>query len=266
MSVPSFGFIMTRHVNSHLTNLYWNQNVRQLNTLYPECSIVIIDDNSNYDYVHSTEEHKNVQVVPSEFPKRGELLPYYYLLRDKYFPNAVILHDGVFFHQRIPFERFADAGLKVLPLWHFRADTENSQNTKRMVRALHNNHRLIQYLNPSHSSQVLKLLGKLDTDTHWVGCFGVKSYISLDFLEKIEAKYAITQLIPTITCRADRCCLERIMGCIFSIEFLNKCKHPSLMGDILQYQPKWGYSYQEYIADLERRKIKTPIVKVWTGR
>jgi hypothetical protein len=49
--MSSFGFIMTRHVNSELTNNYWNHSVKLLRTFYPDKKIVIIDDNSNYDYV-----------------------------------------------------------------------------------------------------------------------------------------------------------------------------------------------------------------------
>ena len=44
------GFIILRHVNSELTNQYWiycYQSIRK----YPEQSILIIDDNSNYQYI-----------------------------------------------------------------------------------------------------------------------------------------------------------------------------------------------------------------------
>ena len=79
-----FGFIVTRHVNSELTNKYWNHCVKLLRTLYPYRKIIIIDDNSNYDYVKSEFNYKNLEIIQSEYFGRGELLPYYYFLKYKF--------------------------------------------------------------------------------------------------------------------------------------------------------------------------------------
>ena len=83
-----FGFIITRHVNSVKTNMYWNNCVKLLRTLYPLRKVIIIDDNSNYEYVKPEFDYRNIEVVQSEYPKRGELLPYYYYLKNKYFENT----------------------------------------------------------------------------------------------------------------------------------------------------------------------------------
>ena len=37
----SFGFIITRHVNSEQTNKYWNHNVKLIRTFYPFKKIII---------------------------------------------------------------------------------------------------------------------------------------------------------------------------------------------------------------------------------
>ena len=121
--MSSFGFIITRHVNSEKTNRYWNHNVKLLKTLYPLIKIVIIDDNSDHNFVKPEFSYKNVEVIHSEFPGRGELLPYYYFLKHKFFTNAVIIHDSVFLHKRINFERLN--GINVMPLWFFYSDKEN---------------------------------------------------------------------------------------------------------------------------------------------
>ena len=44
-------FIMTRHVNSETTDNYWKECYKNIRNSYPDKSIVIIDDNSNYDYI-----------------------------------------------------------------------------------------------------------------------------------------------------------------------------------------------------------------------
>jgi hypothetical protein len=251
-----FGFIITRHVNSVKTNKYWNHCVKLIRTFYPLTKIIIIDDNSNYEYVIPEFNYNNLDIIQSEFAGRGELLPYYYYLNHKFFDNAIIIHDSVFIHKRIPFEKFN--GINVLPLWFFHSDKENMENTKKIAGNLKNNTSIINKI-----SKEMYLLG-INSD-NWYGCFGVQSYINLRFLQHIENKYGITKLLLHVTCRADRCCLERIFGIIFFTESPNLFHNKSLFGDIMKYQ-KWGYSYDEYIINLQKGKIPRNVVKIWTGR
>ena len=121
-----FGFIITRHVNSHKTNEYWNHSVKLLNYLYPSKKIILIDDNSNYEFVKQTKDYQNLEIIQSEFPGTGELLPYYYFYKRHPFKHAVILHDSVFFHKRVSFEKLSK--YHVLPFWDFHPDNENFLN------------------------------------------------------------------------------------------------------------------------------------------
>ena len=134
--MDTYGFIITRHVNSETTNKYWNNCVRCIRRFYQRRKIVIIDDNSNTEFVKPFANYINVEIVNSEFPGRGELLPYYYFFKNKYFNNAVIIHDSVFFHRRINFENMI--GFKVIPLWHFNPDTLDLDNTIRISSRLKN--------------------------------------------------------------------------------------------------------------------------------
>lgn len=249
----AYGFIITRHVNSALTNKYWNKCVALLNHLYPSIDIVIIDDNSDGRHVIADAEYKNITIIQSEFHGRGELLPYYYFLKYKFFNNAIIIHDSVFFHKRVHFERLH--GVNVMPLWFFQPDQENIENTIRIVRHLQN---------CTHIENKIKAIVGMTQDK-WYGCFGVQTYINISFLETIEHKYKLSNLISAITCRKDRCCLERIMGCIFYSEARSLGKHKSLLGNIRKYQ-SWGYTYDHYMQHVNRGHLPAPIVKIWTGR
>ena len=42
--METYGFIITRHVNSEKTNKYWNKCVKCIRTFYPLKKIIIIDD------------------------------------------------------------------------------------------------------------------------------------------------------------------------------------------------------------------------------
>jgi hypothetical protein len=251
-----YGFILTRHVNCEKTNEYWNTSVQCIRRLYPCRKILVIDDNSDSNYVKAWKTYENVEILQSEFPKRGELLPYYYFYKLKPFQNAIILHDSVFFHERIPFERFYK--IDVLPLWHFSPDKENVINSCHLISHMKNAKTLHEKL--THIS--FQVLGE---NPEWVGCFGIQAYIQHDFLSKLVQKYDLFQLLHKVRCRADRCCLERIFGVLFSCETKNQHLH-SLLGNIHCYQ-EFGYSYQQYKYDFHvRKRLPRKIVKVWTGR
>lgn len=251
----TYGFIITRHVNTEKTNRYWNHAVRCIRRFYPFRKIVIIDDNSNQAYIKADYNYKNIQIVNSEYPGRGELLPYYYFHKYKYFDNAVILHDSVFFHKRIHFEFFKKE--RILPLWHFDYN-ENMGNCLRLTEHL-NNADAIQF---KLSADIVNMFTFKSTDI-WYGCFGVQSYINHAFLSSIEKKYNLFKLLKHVLTRTDRCSLERVMGAIFYTESPTLYKHPSLLGNIWGYQ-HWGYSFDEYLSNYKH--IRKPLIKVWTGR
>lgn len=254
----SYGFILTRHVNSENTNKYWNHSVKILRTLYPYKQIVIIDDNSNYTFVKADADYKNVTVIQSEFPGRGELLPYYYFIKNKYFENAVILHDSVFFHKRISFEALQNN--RVLPLWHFNPDKENIDNT---VRITHDLRDALQ-IQSSLRLHDLPMFGL--EHNKWYGCFGCQSYINHSFLIQLEGKYRISSMIGKVKNRKDRCCLERILGYLFFKENPMLQKKKSLLGNIMNVYKSYEYTFDHYMTDLKKGTLPTYIVKVWTGR
>lgn len=252
----SYGFIITRHVNSDKTNKYWNHCVKCLRTLYPYRKIVIIDDNSNPQFLKAEFNYKNLEIIQSEFKGRGELLPYYYFYKNKFFDNAVIIHDSIFFHQRINFDSIL--GVNVLPLWFFYPDKENIDNTLRISKHLKNSFALQDKI--SLNEMVIGL-----PHNKWYGCFGGQSFINHSFLSSIQDKYNIINLISAVKTRPDRCCLERILGCIFFTENPKIIEKKSLLGNIMKYQ-RWGYTFEEYENEFKKGKAPKVVVKVWTGR
>jgi hypothetical protein len=223
--------------------------------------IVVIDDNSNKEFIKADKEYLNVQYIQSEFPKRGELLPFYYFYKYHFFDNAVIIHDSVFFQKKINFNKIK---LPILPLWHFEHEKkENFMNSIRLIKNMNMNHIISEKLYDNDKYTVLSF-----NNLNWMGCFGCQCYISHSFLSSLQNKYNLFSLLQTIKNREDRCCLERIIGVIFCLECseLTKIKTYSLFGPISQYM-KWGYSFDEYYNDKQNKKLpKLPLIKVWTGR
>lgn len=265
----SYGFIITRHVNSEITNKYWNQCVRCIRQFYPFKKIVIIDDNSNQDLIKADFEYINVEIIQSEYPGRGELLPYVYFLRRHFFDNAVIIHDSVFFHKRVKFESIIKKGVFVLPLWHFDSqndpDTVGNNNTMRIASSLKNGGFIQNRFRTVVSKNHINILG-LPTEKKWFGCFGVQSFINYSFLCVLQQKYSITNLLNVVKNRNDRCSLERIMAIMFYAEYPILSKIKSLLGGIFEYI-RWGYTYDEYVRNIMiQNRVERPIIKVWTGR
>lgn len=258
--VSKLGFIITRHVNNVNTNNYWNQAVKLIRSYYPHSQIIVIDDASNQEFVKAEFEYSNLTIIQSEYPKRGELLPYIYYLKYKWFPSAIIIHDSLFIHSKFPFERL---NVPVLPLWHRTYDAENVNNLLRISSALTNNDRLKRKLR--QQNDVVNIMGFVNNQTFNL-CFGGQCYIKLYFLESLERKYKISRLVNVVHNRTDRCALERILGLLFHEEYPDLIKIKSMFGDIFSQPRTFSYTYDDYMNDLKQKKIIRNVVKVWTGR
>jgi hypothetical protein len=154
--MDNYGFVVLRCVINEETNNYWNECIKRLNHFYPLRQIVIIDDNSNTEYLKSLYEHKNISVYPSIYPKRGELLPFLYFLKYHWFQKMIFIHDSCFFHKRITFEKLL---CDIMPLWHFTPDNEQTNNTQSTQQNIQQN---TQLDNSNLVTEIKKIkLGKL---------------------------------------------------------------------------------------------------------
>ena len=246
----TFGFIITRHVNSIKTNSYWNQCVKLLRVYYPEQQIIIIDDNSKEELVNADFDYKNITIIKSEYPGRGELLPYIYYLKYNWFDNAVIIHDSVFFHKKYDFENLKT---NMIPLWFFYNNNSEFDIIVNIAKKLTNNNDILFHLSKWASN-------------NWVSCFGAMNFIKYDFLLHLNNKYNLTNLLDVIKTRSDRCALERIFGIIY---FIETKKRQTLFGCINYNNSKsieCNYNFDNYINLFNIKKIESYVVKVWTGR
>lgn len=249
----SIGFIVLRHVNSELTNQYWNQSVKLLRNFYPDNEIVVIDDNSNQEFVKSEYDYKKVTIIQSEYPGRGELLPYIYFYKYKWFDNAVFIHDSVFIHKKINFNEFIESSNnKAISLWYFGNNNSELEHVVDIAKNL------------NYSENIKQHLSIWNTNI-WRSCFGVMSLINYNFLTEIIEKYNLLNLIDVVKTRSDRCALERIMGVIFYIE-TNETN--TVFGDIgkCHKNSNDSYKYNDYIKSFYNKRLPNYVIKVWTGR
>ena len=235
----SLGFIILRCVNTKVTDSYWIECYNCIRKFYPTNKIIIIDDNSDYTLVSNHVELEYTTVINSEFKGAGEILPYYYYLKNNLFDRAVVLHDSVFIQKHVDFGTFDRF------LWEFNNHSfDNIPDETRLINAIgYDNENLLKFYH----------------DQKWYGCFGVMSIISFNFLTLLDKKYNFLNLVTLIKNRQDRMALERVFACIFIRENDNR----SIFGDIHKFH-EWGYRYEEYSKNINRPS--TDIIKVFSGR
>jgi hypothetical protein len=234
------GFIILRYVRDEQTNKYWQKCYDSIRQFYPENKIIIIDDNSNYNYI-SEKYLYNTEIIQSNFPQRGELLPYYYYLNNKFFDIACIIHDSVFFQKYM--NLYVD---KYKIIWEIEHHWDEDEDTIRMLRLFNDEELIDFYRNKSL----------------WEGCFGAMSIIKHDYLVEINNKYNISLLLNVILNRENRKCFESISGCLFKKNNSNETNNSkiTLFGNLHKYTV-FGITYDDI-----HLYNHLPVVKVWTGR
>lgn len=259
--VEPIGFIMTRSVQRLEQNSFWNHACLCIRKFYPTVPIHIIDDNSNSTMVKALPwiaKDSQIRIVPSKFPKAGEILPYEYLYRERPFQKAVILHDSMFLQSELPIEDVKN----IHYIWSFDAIIDYPNIFNEMIGHL----------------KIGKDITQMVASKAWKGCFGVASIMDIDFLTQMHDQTGFLDLTPQIHSKADRCTLERIFA--FCVQCTLNGKIPAaICGSIHSHIGPFHYTFPLYQEDLQRQP-KTigfrkptkhiihsyPIVKVWSGR
>jgi hypothetical protein len=234
MNKDTFGFIILRHVNNDLTNQYWILCYECIRKFYPENSIMIIDDDSNYEYITEKQLYNTI-VINSDYKKKGELLPYIYYLKNKLFDTAVIIHDSVFINQYIDFN--VD---KYKIIWNFEHYWDQIEDETKMIKSF-NNDDLLKFYENKHL---------------WTGCFGGMSIITHNYLSYVNSKYDISKLLDYVQTRHNRCSFERVIGCLLQANEITNV----LFGTIHNYCII-GITFNEI-----NNYKQLPLIKIWSGR
>jgi len=245
-------FVIIRHIRNSVQDGYWKlcyQHIRK----YHQDKIYIIDDNSSYP-IDVNYPVTNCEIIRSQYPRRGELLPYYYGYVDKWAQNLIILHDSVFINQPITMSTQDCIFLfdyNQPREWYIDGDVVN------LISKLNNSERLLEL----HSDK-----------SKWKGCFGIMSIVNWNYLEMINKKYNYFQIMLTwVVDRNARMCLENVWGCICWFELVNV---ETLHGDIGEYCLELGnilnvnmvqLTFQQYL-DRKFEFDQYPIVKVFSQR
>jgi len=244
----NYGFIMTRCVKQIKHANYWIESCKAIRKFYPLIPIVIIDDNSDYTIINEYTNYttNNLTIIQSEFPGRAELLPYYYLHKFKLFDKAVIIHDSMFFTK---YYDFTQISTPIQFLWYF---DQYKYDIPLLV--------LQQLISLNHSNELIYYY----KTQNWKGMYGVTSFITYDYINHLQNKYNLFNLMNNIDMRDKRSALERTFAvlCYFDCQ-----QQTSLMGNILTYPKFDKATLQDYKELANSDEYKTYFLfKIWSAR
>jgi hypothetical protein len=244
-------FVILRHLRTVKDNDLWISSYNSIRKFYTN-KIVIIDDNSSINTVNG--KLFNTEIIYSEFPGAGELLPYYYFAKHKWADNMIFLHDSMFLNR--PFkdqELEGDAKFH----WYFESNGfDDSHKIQRYFSLLNSGNELTEFTSKPENK--------------WKGCFGAAAIINRELVQYIEEKYHIfTQLCFIIKTRKDREAFERLLGIILFYEEGVSMTSYSNFGDILRYPDAFNSENNNIETAghiVHSRGYDTAILKVWRGR
>ena len=241
------GFIVLRHVNSARTNEYWIESCRRIRRHYPTNKILVIDDDSDREHLKET-QLDNVRVIESEYPRRAEMLPYYYYLHNREFDRAVILNDSAFLNAPLAIPDVPHCALWSAPENY--ADQAMSLPKK------------------AFGPERVAALSAMAVTDGWRSCFACMAAITHDCLKDLNDRYPLDLFLQPLwdsrcPARTARMHFEQTMGCM--LQSIVPCPR-SLFGDIHDWCKMEGVEYGGIAFEDLKAHPTPPLVKVWTGR
>ena len=256
--MEKFGFIILRHISISEHDNYWRECVKCIRKFHNE-KIVVIDDNSKIN-VSNDINYNNIIFAQSEYKGAGEILGYHYAYKYKLFETFIVLHDSMFLNCILP-----KINQSVIFLWHF--DKYLGKNKSDLDIDNDTNLLFINHCKHSERENILKLYYN---KAKWVGCFGVASIISLEFINMIFYKYDFENCIKNVKNRPQREAMERVFAILSFLEDPKLQNHKSLFGNILcDYNNSFAYNYNNYINDINNinnNNKNYKMIKIWAGR
>lgn len=215
----SFGFIIPTYIATEAHLAVLKEGLRRIR-LYHNYPIVIINDHSPIDLSNLEKEFKDVTVELSLNKGAGEMNPYLHYYLHKYFDTAIILHDSM--HLNKPLEniglvldiKFVRHFTNHVIHWSTLTEPKTDYNQKYGIKT-HDDliiHLLKKVLSEKNLPFLDFCLERYPKKRTWVGCYGIQTIITHDFLKELQEKTNILDFTVIATNRRSRCAMESIFA------------------------------------------------------
>lgn len=249
----NWGFVLTRHVNSNVTNMYWNEACKSIRKVYPDVPIMVVDDNSDPAFLYTDIPLDGITVVQSEYKGRGEILAYYYFWTLRPFDKAVVIHDSVFIQHKI--RAILDPVLASLQTvrfcWYFSHIYDAPDVETFFIRCTESS--VVDDWAHFHNQKREK----------WLGCFGVMSVVTHGFIDMLQQKHHFFKILDHVFSRNERYNIERVFASVCCMEDELACD--ALFGNIFDHPKSFDYNWEDYERGIYNPD-RHPVLKLWTGR
>ena len=202
----TFGFIIPSYVNTPYAYHRLKSCIDSIRKHYPLTQIIVIDDDSTINISELMTMDSKLIVEKSLIKKGGEINPYYHFYNTKYFDVAIVIQDSTIIKTLIPVD------LSTINVKFFYYFTNHNPRWNNNFEKVFNNF----YNNLSDLDKREKLKTFSNNRNKWLGCVGVMSVISHDYLVKMNNKTNFIEMCKYVKNRTDRMVMENIFAvCCF---------------------------------------------------
>lgn len=220
----TIGFIIPSYVATwdHLNVLKQAlSRIRQ----YHDYPIVIINDHSPVDLNPLMNQFSNVRIELSLRKARGEMNPYLHYYQNRYFDIAIVIQDSMLIKKKLEnVEQVSDIKF----LRYFICNRSACNITPEPATAYN-----IQNNIYHHGDLIMHLVTKIENKNksfydfcadlyyqkmEWIGCYGMQSIITWDFLNEMQLKTNVLDILDFMKDRRDRMAMEAIFAfaCLYA--------------------------------------------------
>ena len=237
--MSSFGFIIPSYVNGPYAYHRLKTCIDSIRKHYPLILIVIIDDNSDIDISELMTMDSKLIVEQSLIKRGGEINPYYHFFYKKYFDVAIIIQDSTYIKSLVPVNI---SEVKVKFFYYF--NIHNPSWDEEFEKVFNN-----FYDNISDITKRKDIKNFSNDRNKWLGCFGIMSIISHDYLKMMNDKTNFIEMCQHVKNRTDRMIMENIFAvcCFYSggIDINNCSLHKNI--NSCNYNKKKKYFDNKYM-------------------
>lgn len=221
----TIGFIIPTYVSSEKHYIILRDGIRKIRQ-YHDWPIVIINDHSPLDISSISHEFPDISIELSYKKGAAEMNPYWHYYHQKYFDTAIIMHDSMHLNralvniEKVPQIQFLRYFTNHRVQWAIIQEPQTQYNKQFNIK---NHDDLILHIIDMALMQQNPCFWQYCRNIYfdkkkWVGCWGIQSIITWDFLHELQEKTNILDFVDIIKDRRDRMAMESIFGlaCLYT--------------------------------------------------
>jgi hypothetical protein len=220
--MDSFGFIIPSYCSSEIHLLQLKRCLDSIKKFHPEKQVIVIDDYSDVNLSENLKAYENVKIIISPIKSAGDMVTYKVFKDNPLFKKAIIIQDSMVLEKPlVEIENiksisyiwyFTNHRLH----WHKIKEPQTEYNKANGIRV--HDDAVIDTINRFVTKEDFKkyALDMFMKKDKWSGCFGCLSIVDYDFIDVLNGKTGIVDLLTKMNDNR----LRRVAESLFAISCL----------------------------------------------